>query len=403
MDYNEKALQMHEKYGGKLRTESNVNINTKQDLSIAYTPGVARVCEVIAQDKRKAYKYTLKKRTVAVVTDGSAVLGLGNIGPEAALPVMEGKCILFKEYAGLDAFPICLDTQNTKEIIAIVKAIAPTFGGINLEDISAPRCFEIEEALQDIGIPVMHDDQHGTAITLMAALINASKLAGKPINEMKIVINGAGSAGVAITKLILGMGINSSTECRAKNVIICDSKGIIGHHRDDVKRDFVKTELANLTNNDAQTGLLETALDGADVFIGVSVGDVVTPEMIQSMNDRAIVFAMANPIPEIMPELAKEAGAFIVGTGRSDFPNQINNVLIFPGIFKGALDAQVSQFTSEMKLAAAWALAGAIETPTLSEILPSPLNKNVAYLVGEAVKEAAKQSSKSRHKHVVMG
>jgi malate dehydrogenase (oxaloacetate-decarboxylating) len=403
MDYNEKALQMHEKYGGKLRTESNVNINTKQDLSIAYTPGVARVCEVIAQDKRKVYKYTLKKRTVAVVTDGSAVLGLGNIGPEAALPVMEGKCILFKEYAGLDAFPICLDTQNTQEIIAIVKAIAPTFGGINLEDISAPRCFEIEEALQDIGIPVMHDDQHGTAITLMAALINASKLAGKPINKMKIVINGAGSAGVAITKLILGISINSSPEIRAKDVIVCDSKGIIGHHRDDVKRDFVKTELANLTNNDAKTGLLETALDGADVFIGVSVGDVVTPEMIQSMNDRSIVFAMANPIPEIMPELAKAAGAFIVGTGRSDFPNQINNVLIFPGIFKGALEAQVSQFTSEMKLAAAFALAGAIETPTLSEILPSPLNKNVAYLVGEAVKEAAKRSSKSRPKQVVMG
>jgi malate dehydrogenase (oxaloacetate-decarboxylating) len=393
MDYDEEALKIHRKYAGKLRTESNVAINTKEDLSVAYTPGVAKVCEVIAKDKQKAYEYTLKKRTVAVVTDGSAVLGLGNIGPEAALPVMEGKCILFKEYAGLDAFPLCLDTQDTQEIIAIVKAIAPTFGGINLEDISAPRCFEIEDALQDIGIPVMHDDQHGTAITLMGALINASKLAEKPISEMKIVINGSGAAGVAITKLLLGIGVNSSKDICAKNIVICDSKGIIGHHREDIRGNLVKTELATLTNIENQTGGLAEALKGADVFVGVSVGDVVTPDMVQEMNDRPIIFAMANPIPEIMPELAKQAGAFIVGTGRSDFPNQINNVLIFPGIFKGALMAQVPQITPEMKLAAAWALAGAIDTPTISEVLPSPLNKNVAYVIGEAVRKAAKKKS----------
>ena len=389
MDYDKKALEVHEKYIGKLRTESNVQINTKDDLSIAYTPGVAKVCEVIAQDKNKAYDYTLKKRTVAVVTDGSAVLGLGNIGPEAALPVMEGKCILFKEYAGLDAFPICLDTQDTQEIISIVKAIAPTFGGINLEDISAPRCFEIEDALQDIGIPVMHDDQHGTAITLMGALINAAKLAEKPINEMTVVINGAGAAGVAIAKMLLGIGIESRPELCAKNVIICDSKGIISRDRDDFKGNLVKEELALLTNSDQKSGDLGNALVDADVFVGVSIGNVVTADMVAEMTDRPIIFAMSNPTPEIMPELAKQAGAFIVGTGRSDFPNQINNVLIFPGIFKGALLAQASQITEEMKLAAALALSEAIGTPTLNEVLPSPLNKNVAYLVGEAVKEVA--------------
>ncbi len=389
MNYDEKALQIHEKYIGKLRTESNIKINTTDDLSVAYTPGVAKVCEEIAKQKNKVYDYTLKKRTIAVVTDGSAVLGLGNIGPEAALPVMEGKCILFKEYAGLDAFPICLDTQDTEEIIAISKAIAPTFGGINLEDISAPRCFEIEASLQNIGIPVMHDDQHGTAITLMGALINAAKLAEKPINEMTVVINGAGAAGVAIAKILLGIGIESRPELRAKNVIICDSKGIISRSRNDFKGNLVKEELAILTNLEQKSGDLGNALVNADVFVGVSIGNVVTPDMIAEMADRPIIFAMSNPTPEIMPELAKQAGAFIVGTGRSDFPNQINNVLIFPGIFKGALMAQASQITEEMKLAAALALSEAIDTPTLNEILPSPLNKNVAYLVGEAVKEVA--------------
>ncbi len=376
MDIYEESVKVHRENGGKLGIISKVPINNRHDLSLAYTPGVARVCEEIAETPSKVYDLTMKKNSVAVVTDGSAVLGLGNIGPEAALPVMEGKCILFKEYADIDAFPLCLNTQKTHEIIETVRRIAPTFGGINLEDISAPRCFEIELALQDLGIPVFHDDQHGTAITLLGALINAAKLAEKELSQLTVVINGAGAAGTAIAEILMG---------RVSQILVCDSSGIISKKTISSTDHPDKFKLAALTNKNHINGDLKQALTGADVFIGVSVGNVVTGDMISVMAEKSIVFALANPIPEIMPDEAKKAGAFIVGTGRSDFNNQINNVLIFPGIFRGAIDAKAKTITTEMKIAAAFALAKCVETPTTEAVLPSVLDKTVAYRIAEAV------------------
>lgn len=373
MSIYEESVKKHRELGGKLEIKSKIEINNKEDLSLAYTPGVAQVCREIDHDPDQVYELSIKKNSVAVITDGSAVLGLGNIGPEAALPVMEGKAILFKEYADIDAYPICLDTQDTDEIIDIVKKISPGFGGINLEDIGAPRCFEIEEKLQDLGIPVFHDDQHGTAIVLLAAIINAGKLAKKDLDSMKVVINGAGAAGTAIARIL---------QDKVQDVIVCDSKGIISKERSDIAGSY-KESLAHDVS-----GSLQDALTDADVFVGVSVAGVLNKEMIQNMNERPIIFAMANPEPEIMPEDAKNAGAFIVGTGRSDFPNQINNVLAFPGIFRGALNVRAKKITGNMKLAAAHALADSIE-PDIDAILPSPLNKDVAYKIAKAVEEAA--------------
>lgn len=389
MNIYEESVAIHAQLGGKLAISPKIEIKNQHDLSIAYTPGVAEVCKVIHQNPEKAYELTMKKNCVAVVTDGSAVLGLGNIGPEAGLPVMEGKALLFKVYADIDAFPICLATQKTEEIIQIVRAISPGFAGINLEDISAPRCFEIEKALQDIGIPVFHDDQHGTAIVLLAALINAAKLANKSLNELTVVINGGGAAGTAIAEMLLGIGYPKISEYPpVKNIIICDSKGIIVESRPDVPDHPAKLRLAQSTNVFHQAGSLEMALKNADVFVGVSVSNVVTQDMVRSMAKNPIIFAMANPIPEIMPDQALEAGAFIVGTGRSDFANQVNNVLAFPGIFRGAIDAKAKQITPQMKLAAAIALSQCIKTPTRDEILPSPLDKTVAPRIAKAVREA---------------
>ncbi len=389
-DIYTESVSLHKKLGGKLETVSKIEIKDRHDLSLAYTPGVAQVCREIAADPSKAYELTLKKNTVAVVSDGSAVLGLGNIGPLGAIPVMEGKAVLFKQYAGVDAFPICLDTQNTAEIISIVKNLAPVFAGINLEDIAAPRCFEIEAALQDIGIPVFHDDQHGTAIVLVAALMNAAKLAGKSLSQMTVVINGAGAAGTAITKLLRCYENDSPACIPVKDVIVCDTKGIIHSEREDVKENRFKNELAMFTNKSGKTGLLSDALVGADVFVGVSVANAVTPDMVKSMNEKPIIFAMANPVPEIMPDVAREAGAFIVGTGRSDFPNQINNVLAFPGIFRGAIDAKATRITPAMKLAAVHALAEFVKDPSIDRILPSPLEKEVAAQVADGVQKAAR-------------
>ncbi len=389
MDIYEESVEYHRKHKGKLSVTSNVKIESRKDLSLAYTPGVARVCEEIAQDINKAYELTVKQNTVAVLTDGSAVLGLGNIGATAALPVMEGKAILFKEYANIDAFPICIQTQDTHEIINIARNIAPGFGGINLEDISAPRCFEIEQKLQDLGIPVFHDDQHGTAITLLGALINASKIANKPFRDMKVVINGAGAAGTAIAELLLGVGLDPKDCEPVKEILVCDSKGIISPSTLEPHDNPAKYKLAALTNRNHVEGDLKAALAGADLFIGVSVGNCVTQEMVKSMAKDPIIFALSNPTPEIWPDDAKAAGAFIVGTGRSDLNNQINNVLIFPGIFRGAMDARAGQITPKMKLAAARALASAIDNPTVESVLPSVLDKTVAYKVAAAVKEVA--------------
>ncbi len=389
MNIFEESLFLHRELGGKFSIQSKKAILDRHDLSLLYTPGVARPCEVIAADRSKAYELTIKKNTVAVVTDGSAVLGLGNIGPEASLPVMEGKAILFKEYAGVDAFPICLATQKTEEIIQIVKAISPGFAGINLEDISAPRCFEIEQALQDIGIPVFHDDQHGTSITLLAALLNACKLAGKPFSSLKIVINGAGAAGQAIAELLLGVGYESALPEPVASVLVCDTKGVLSSGREDIAPGSAKYQLAELTNPKRFSGGLADALAGADVFVGVSAGKVVTQDMVRKMGDKPMVFAMANPIPEIMPEDAQAAGAFIVGTGRSDFPNQVNNVLIFPGIFRGAIDVRAQRITPKMKVAAAFVLSSMVASPSVTEVLPSVLNKSVAFTVARAVSEAA--------------
>lgn len=379
MDQKEIALQCHAKWNGKLETIAKSKVNSREDLAIAYTPGVAEPCKIIAEDKEAAYTYTWKSNTVAVVSDGSAVLGLGNIGPYAAMPVMEGKCVLFKEFGNVNAVPICLDTQDTEEIIQAVKNIAPGFGGINLEDISAPRCFEIEERLKDIlDIPVFHDDQHGTAIVVLAGIINGLRVTGKKKEECKVVVNGAGSAGVAITKLLLTYGF--------KNVTMCDRLGIIG--KDYPGLNWMQQRMTEVTNLEGKTGTLADALCGADIFVGVSAPNIVTPEMVQSMNKDSILFAMANPVPEIMPDVAKAAGARIVGTGRSDFPNQVNNVIAFPGIFRGALEGRATQITEEMKLAAAEALAHLVSDEELNDefIMPEAFDPRVADVVADAVK-----------------
>jgi malate dehydrogenase (oxaloacetate-decarboxylating) len=379
MTTNEKALMMHEQWNGKLETISKTPVKSREDLSIAYTPGVAEPCKVIAQDREAAYKYTMKANTVAVVSDGSAVLGLGNIGPYAAMPVMEGKAVLFKEFGGVNAVPICLDTQDTEEIIKAVTYLAPGFGGINLEDISAPRCFEIEERLNEIlDIPVFHDDQHGTAIVVLAGIINALKVVGKKKEDCRVVINGAGSAGVAITKLLLTYGFS--------NIIMCDKVGIVS--KDTEGLNWMQQKMTEVTNPNNEKGSLADALKGADIFVGVSAPNIVTPEMVSSMNHDAILFAMANPVPEIMPDIAKAAGARVVGTGRSDFPNQVNNVVAFPGIFKGALEGRATKITEEMKLAAAEAIAGLVPDDELNEdnIMPEAFNPKVAELVADAVK-----------------
>ena len=379
MTTNEKALLMHEKWNGKLETVSKTPVKTREDLAIAYTPGVAEPCKVIAQDKEAAYKYTMKANTVAVVSDGSAVLGLGNIGPYAAMPVMEGKAVLFKEFGNVNAVPICLATQDTEEIIKAVTYLAPGFGGINLEDISAPRCFEIEERLKEIlDIPVFHDDQHGTAIVVLAGVINALKVVGKKKEDCRVVVNGAGSAGVAITKLLLTYGF--------PNIIMCDKVGIVS--KDTEGLNWMQKKMTEVTNLNNETGSLADALKGADIFIGVSAPNIVTPEMVASMNRDSILFAMANPVPEIMPDVAKAAGARVVGTGRSDFPNQVNNVVAFPGIFKGALEGRATQITEEMKLAAAEAIAGLVPADKLSDdnIMPEAFDPQVAEVVANAVK-----------------
>ncbi len=377
-----KALSYHKKLKGKIEVISRAKLKNRNDLRLAYTPGVAEPCLEIQKDVSKLYDYTRKGNLVAVITDGSAVLGLGNIGPEAGLPVMEGKCALFKRFANVDAFPVAIKTQDVDEFVRTVELIAPMFGGINLEDIAAPRCFEIEEKLkQKLDIPVFHDDQHGTAIVCLAGLINALKVVKKSMKDITVVVNGLGAAGVAITKLLLLSGVG---EMR-----LLDSKGIIFDGRAEV--DGVKAELAKKTNREKRSGGLAEALQGADVFIGVSKPNLVTEDMVRSMNEKSILFAMANPVPEIMPDVAKKAGAFVVATGRSDFPNQINNVLAFPGIFRGALDARVRFITEEMKLAAAYALAKAVKKPTANYIIPDPFDKRVAKLVAKAVKNKAKK------------
>ena len=380
MSNSEKALQMHEQWNGKLETTAKAHVNSREDLAIAYTPGVAEPCKVIARDPEAAYRYTMKANTVAVVSDGSAVLGLGNIGALAAMPVMEGKAVLFKEFGGVNAVPICLDTQDTEEIIRTVVNIAPAFGGINLEDISAPRCFEIETRLKELlSIPVFHDDQHGTAIVVLAGIINALKVTGKQKEDCRIVVNGAGSAGVAITKLLLTYGFPHITMCDINGIISKASEGL----------NWMQKEMAEVTNLEGRTGTLADALKGADIFVGVSAPGIVSQDMVSSMNKDAILFAMANPVPEIMPDLAKAAGARVVGTGRSDFPNQVNNVVAFPGIFKGALEGRATQITEEMKLAAAKAIAGLVADDDLNEnnILPQAFDPRVADTVSRAIRE----------------
>ncbi|QHQ59888.1 NAD-dependent malic enzyme [Anaerocolumna sedimenticola] len=379
MTNSEKALMLHEEWNGKIETTSKCTVKSREDLALAYTPGVAEPCKVIAKDKEAAYKYTLKANTVAVISDGSAVLGLGNIGPYAAMPVMEGKSVLFKEFGGVNAFPICLDTQDTEEIIKTIVNIAPAFGGINLEDISAPRCFEIEERLKELlTIPVFHDDQHGTAIVVLAGVINALKVTGKNKETCEVVVNGAGSAGIAITKLLYNYGF--------KHITLCDKVGILTKATGGLN--WMQKQMMEITNLSGKEGSLADALKGADIFVGVSAPNIVTTEMVASMNKDSILFAMANPVPEIMPDLAKAAGAKIVGTGRSDFPNQVNNVVAFPGIFKGALEGRAKQITEEMKLAAALAIAGLVSEEELNEdyIMPQPFDPRVCEAVSNAVK-----------------
>lgn len=379
MNTNEKALELHKEWNGKLETVSKTPVKSREDLSLAYTPGVAEPCKVIAGDKEAAYTYTIKANTIAVVSDGSAVLGLGNIGPYAAMPVMEGKAVLFKEFGGVNAVPICLDTQDTEEIIKAVTWMAPGFGGINLEDISAPRCFEIEERLKEtLDIPVFHDDQHGTAIVVLAGVINALKVTGKKKEDCRVVVNGAGSAGVAITKLLLNYGF--------PHIIMCDKSGILSKNSSDLN--WMQEKMMEVTNVEGKTGSLADAMKGADIFVGVSAPGIVSAEMVSSMNKDAILFAMANPVPEIMPDIAKAAGAKVVGTGRSDFPNQVNNVVAFPGIFKGALEGRATQITEEMKLAAALAIASLVPDEELNEdnIMPEAFNPKVAEVVAQAVK-----------------
>lgn len=387
-NYSEESLDLHKKYKGKIGIRLKMPVNTKDDLATVYSPGVAAPCEAIRDRPEDVYKYTIKSNTVAVVTDGSAVLGIGNIGAAASIPVMEGKAMLFKKFADVDAFPICLDTQNAEEIIRTVRLIAPVFGGINLEDISAPRCFEIEEALQDLGIPVFHDDQHGTAVVTFAALINAAKVVKKDINSLKIVVNGAGAAGIAIAKLLAGYGVKRA-KIKVRDIILCDRKGAIHKHRDDLTDH--KEEALKYTNKSHFKGSVHEALHGADVFIGVSQAGLLTADHIRTMAKDAIVFAMANPIPEIMPEEAHKGGAAIVGTGRSDLPNQVNNVLGFPGIFRGALDAQAPQITTGMKLAAALAIAKYLKEPDREHIIPSSLDKKVTKAVARAVFRQARK------------
>lgn len=385
MTTNEKALLLHEEWNGKLEINSKAKVKTREDLALAYTPGVAEPCKVIAENPEAAYKYTIKSNTVAVVSDGSAVLGLGNIGPLAAMPVMEGKAVLFKEFGGINAIPICLDTQDTEEIIKTVVHIAPAFGGINLEDISAPRCFEIEERLKELlTIPVFHDDQHGTAIVVLAGIINALKVTGKKMEECRVVVNGAGSAGIAITKLLLTYGF--------KNIVMCDRIGILAKGMEGLN--WMQEKMMEVTNLTGIKGSLADALKGADIFVGVSAPGIVTQEMVSSMNSDAILFAMANPVPEIMPDLAKAAGARVVGTGRSDFPNQVNNVVVFPGIFKGAMEGRSSSITEEMKLAAAVAIADLVAPSELDEnnILPEAFDPRVADAVSQAVKDHIRQA-----------
>lgn len=385
MTTNEKALLLHEEWNGKLEINSKAKVKTREDLALAYTPGVAEPCKVIAENPEAAYRYTIKSNTVAVVSDGSAVLGLGNIGPLAAMPVMEGKAVLFKEFGGINAIPICLDTQDTEEIIKTVVNIAPAFGGINLEDISAPRCFEIEERLKELlNIPVFHDDQHGTAIVVLAGIINSLKITGKKIEECRVVVNGAGSAGIAITKLLLSYGFT--------NITMCDRIGILAKGMEGLN--WMQEKMTEVTNPTGMKGSLADALKGADIFVGVSAPGVVTEEMVASMNSDAILFAMANPVPEIMPEPAKAAGARIVGTGRSDFPNQVNNVVVFPGIFKGAMEGRASSITEEMKLAAAIAIADLVAPSELNEnnILPEAFDPRVADAVSQAVKDHIRQA-----------
>lgn len=380
MDLKEKALAMHKEWNGKLETIAKSKVNSREDLAIAYTPGVAEPCKVIAEDKEAAYTYTMKANTVAVISDGSAVLGLGNIGPYAAMPVMEGKCVLFKEFGDVNAVPICLDTQDTEEIIATIKNIAPAFGGINLEDISAPRCFEIEERLKAmLDIPVFHDDQHGTAIVVLAGIINALKVVGKKKEDCRVVVNGAGSAGVAITRLLLTYGF--------PHITMCDKVGIVSKKTEGLN--WMQQKMTEVTNLEQQTGTLADAMKDADIFVGVSAPGIVSAEMVASMNKDAILFAMANPVPEIMPDVAKAAGARVVGTGRSDFPNQVNNVVAFPGIFKGALEGRATKITEEMKLAAANAIASLVPDDELSDdnIMPEAFNPRVAEVVAAAVKE----------------
>lgn len=385
MDIYQKSLEWHEKNKGKLSVVSKNPIETKEDLSIAYTPGVAEPCRAIAANPDDVFKYTIKQNTVAVITDGSAVLGLGNIGPEASLPVMEGKCALFKEFADVDAFPIALKNQDVEQTIATIRNIAPVFGGINLEDFKAPECFAIEAALQDLGIPVMHDDQHGTAVVVLAGVINALKVVGKNIEDVRLVTNGAGAAGIAVTKLLMSAGL------KGENVYMLDSRGIIAKSRD-LGGNKAKESVAGFTNPESIEGDLAKAVEGADIFIGLSVKDALNQDMVRSMAKDSIVIAMANPEPEIMPDKAKEAGAAVVATGRSDFANQVNNVLAFPGIFRGALDIRATRITEEMKMAAAKALAGVITHPTAEEIIPYATDKSVVPAVAEAVKQAWKDA-----------
>ncbi len=380
MNYSEESLELHKKKQGKLEITSTVSMETTDDLSIAYTPGVAEPCRVIAADKSRVWDLTIKGRSVAVVTDGSAVLGLGNIGPEAGLPVMEGKAILFKHFANIDAYPICLDTQDVDEIVQAVKWIAPGFGGINLEDISAPRCFEVERRLiEELDIPVMHDDQHGTAVVVLAGLMNALKIVGKKMEEVRVVVSGAGAGGMGVADLLFHAGL--------KQMDMIDSRGIIALGRDGMNP--YKDKLAAQINPDGRTGTLAQALEGADIFIGVSQPELVNEQMVQSMAAQPILFALANPVPEIMPEVAHKAGAAVMATGRSDFPNQVNNVLAFPGIFKGALEARIKTITPAMLVAASTALSKMVPEPTAHKILPSPFDPGVADVVAEAVKRAA--------------
>ncbi len=385
-DIYHRSVVVHRQLRGKISLVSKVPVETKDDLSLAYTPGVARPCELIAKNPELARELTIKRNTIGIVSDGSAVLGLGNIGPLGAIPVMEGKALLMKEFANIDAFPICLDTQDEEKIIETVRQIAPVFGGINLEDISAPRCFVIEQALQDLGIPVFHDDQHGTAIVLLAALLNGAKVTGRKPESLRVVINGAGAAGTAIAKLLRCVGQEPDVCVPVADVIICDSKGAIHKGRDDLNE--YKREILKFTNRESRAGSLHEVLVGADAFIGVSKGDLLKKEHVQTMADNAIVLAMANPIPEIMPDEARAGGAAVVGTGRSDFPNQVNNLLAFPGIFRGALDAKATRITESMKISAAHELAYLVREPTADRILPDPLDRSIAPCVASAVRRA---------------